>query len=292
MRLAGDSDTYTFRICSQNGFDAAGPILVPSEHGFELPSVTAILSDVMGKPAGAMSHWGYNLGIEGMLALAQVEENIAALGVEEAKTRLKDARYSPNQVRDSAGERGNNAHKVLELLCEGRHLDPNASVGTVWHGLTLDGYCMGVLNWWVAQSEGWRVVASEVPVWSLRYGFCGSLDLAREDGEGIEIVDLKTHKPKTQALPAYVADLFQLTAYRIGWEETRGQRVDRQRVLVVDEKGRYFEDTRTIRRSVFADVCAVYRELKALGEDNIHRGLKALEGEKITPTASGLGEGN
>jgi PD-(D/E)XK nuclease superfamily len=280
---AGDDDTYTFALVRrlQDRLD-------PTEFTLNLPRVSDILSTVLGKPAGAMAHWGYNLAIDGMRDLAHVAD-VTELEVDAIKERLKEGGYSPNKVRDDAGSRGNNSHTGLHLLAQGYVPQLAEADGDTIAFLATevgsdgertftgdyvtvldDGYVRGVIAWWDDMMTGWSVVAAEVPVWSFRVGFCGTLDLARvQDDTGfLEIVDLKTHKPATQAFPAYNHDVFQLRFYRIGWEEvphTQGI-PGGNRTLVVDAKGRFFTDTREVSAQAAEALVPVYYGLRAFEE--------------------------
>lgn len=265
-RIAGDSDHYQFALVRDGSKELTA-------WGFQVPSVTSILTAVLGKPAGAMAHWGYNLAIEGMLTLAQLGD-ISGMTEEQAKEHLKAAEYSPNKVRDKAGDRGSNAHRLLELLANGYEHTVVGNLATFTkdegavEAIVLDGYCFGVIAWWDHEMAGWTAQAVEVPVWSMRHRFCGTIDLARRDDDSgfLELVDLKTHKPKTQAFPAYLADLFQLAAYRLAWSEVTGEMPATNQVLVVDEKGRYFTDTRMASTESFLLIRELYDVLAELGE--------------------------
>jgi len=281
--IAGDDDQYTFALVKR-----LADRLEPTEFSFGLPRVSDILTTVLGKPAGAMSHWGYNLAIDGMRDLAHVTD-VTELEVDVIKEKLKEGGYSPNKVRDSASDRGTNAHSGLALLADGyvpqlddadghsiqfmatEILADGERVFTGDYVTCLDdGYIRGVIDWFDKEMVGWRVVASEVPVWSFRVGFCGTLDLAREEEASgfLEIVDLKTHKPATQAFPAYQTDVFQLRLYRIGWEEvphTQGI-PGGNRTLVVDAKGRYFTDTREVPAASAEALVPVYYGLQGFEE--------------------------
>jgi len=282
-RIAGNAKHYTFALVRvrDDGMEA-------TDFTFGLPSVSDILDTVLGKPAGAMSHWGYNLAIDGMRDLAHVAD-VTELSVEEIKTRLKEGKYSPNQVRDRGGDKGTNAHKGMQLLAAGfipqldtadgdtldfLETDYVEGEGLVYTGefvtIADDGYVRGVIEWFAREMEGWRIVACEIPVWSFRVGFSGTLDFARErmDDGFLEIVDLKTHKPATQSFPAYNHDVFQLRFYRIGWEEvphTQGI-PDGNRVLVVDAQGRYFTDQREVPAAAAEAMVPVYYGLQAFEE--------------------------
>ena len=180
-RIAGDNPGYTFSLTRFDG--------QPTEWGFELPSVTTIIGDVLGKPAGAMAWWGYRLGISGVAQLGLHVDPGANVDAIEAYLREQD--IDPNKATSKAGDRGSNAHYVLECLAEGRREEAEELVAKEIAD-TGAKYCEAVVSWWDAYTQGWEAdsetgkvfphpnVVSERPVWSLRHGYSGTLDLAVE----------------------------------------------------------------------------------------------------------------
>jgi len=74
-------------------------------------------------------------------------------------------------------------HGFLEALAAGSPAQPE------------DGYERAVYEWFHEHVA--EVVASELVVWSMRYGYCGTMDLLYYTPAGLLVqTDLKTHKPR------------------------------------------------------------------------------------------------
>jgi hypothetical protein len=199
-RIAGDSPHYEFRLCriTKSG------IAKPTSYGFGLVSVSTFIGEVMGKPAGAMSWWGYRIGLDGVVEALIDGESIDDLDREALEELLKQRGVSPNMRRDEAGKRGNNAHQILEWLAQGYNAEePPQSVQT-WNSNNdevafrtiaeayaedeerTEGtrYGFAVIDWWDTQIQPFidngliGAVRAEVPVWSLLLGYAGQFDLA------------------------------------------------------------------------------------------------------------------
>jgi hypothetical protein len=267
-RIAGDAPGYTFRLCRVQG---DGALVVPTRYGFEMPSVSTFIGEVMGKPAGAMSWWGFRIGLKGVAEL--LERDVTALidagsDPEALEAVLKDAGINPNMKLKEAGDRGDAAHTVLEKLAVG----DNAAAASLAAQETLEhdtGYGWAVIEWWAEQiaphleSGAIVEVLSEVPVWSIKHWYAGTFDLGilwSPEGEhesirdGWEILDLKTHRPasgftKPGSGPAYISDVTQIRAYRMAFEELGGVTIG-QRVIVARDKAyrgvRYLQDDREV----------------------------------------------
>jgi len=257
-RIAGDAPGYSFRLCRMtNGF------ATPTSHGFDLISVSTFIGDVMGKPAGAMSYWGFRIGMSGVVDALAEGEALDGLDAETLEELLKQRGVSPNMRLAEAGDRGNNAHQILEWIAAGWDEEgPEANAEEPSFRMVAEAYAedeertagtrygWGVIEWWDQQVQpqidcGYiDEVHAEVPVWSLKHRFAGQFDLAihwsdraAEGGQepGYEVLDLKTHKPasgftKPGQGPGYVSEAAQIRAYRMAWEEmglgkTIGQRI-------------------------------------------------------------------
>lgn len=203
-RIAGDSDTYAFRLCRIVG----GVKAIPTQYGFELPSSTAVIKDALAIPPAAMSYHGFREGLKGMAELFhehadQLAELVQADDItpEVLEDLLKAIGITPNTSRDAAGDRGKKAHTVLECLAEGWQdwrketsddFDPKAPTLRDWaEALAEDelrsegtSYGYSAIHWWdteiVPHIESGEIldIVSERPVWSLEDRFAGTLDLA------------------------------------------------------------------------------------------------------------------
>jgi hypothetical protein len=263
-RLAGDERDYLWALIDRTTGQ-------PTEHTHKLRSVTTIIGAVIPKPFGAGAWWGYRVGMEGVAtlldALSEMPRPATAEGVEAV---LKGQGYDPNRSLESAGGRGTAAHNVLEALAAG---DRKTAERRAAFELDSEGtnYSSAVISWWDAQDWTERGdVVSERPVWSFRHGYQGTLDLAILESvgvNGVEILDLKTHKPasgftKPGFGPAYLSDLVQLRAYRIAWEEMGLGSTIGQRVIIARENGNWLEDRREVPAELWLQCLEMDRLLR------------------------------
>ena len=268
-RLAGNESGYSFRVMDTEKGE-------PSPFGFNLPSATTIIKGVLGSTGGGMAWWGFKLGIRACHPTAS-EEKIAQL-----YERKKHSSFNPNAQRDSAGDRGTDAHAVAAALLLGNHeLMPD-------HVLAgdMDGYEEAAHNWVTTQMGGWEVVLAEQPVWSLEHRFAGTPDLVRKRSIGLDeptlggaslgtvfsIVDFKTHKPAREDGPSYVEDRLQTQGYEIAcWEMGVIRYEDHEEphpvehlIVLLCPDGSFIEDARRIEPSAFLAVRQAYRELRGI----------------------------
>lgn len=287
-RVAGDAPGYTFRLCRM-----IGPVAKPTKTGFVLDSVTTIIKEVLGIPAGAMSWYGFREGLKALSELAKrdgLEVLQHADDPEQLEAFLKDNQFSPNVSRDAAGERGTKAHTVLECLAEAWREGP----GRDWaEALAMDEeFTEGTRYGWAAitfwdeavqphiDSGEITDVLSEVPVYSLKHRYAGTFDLALEWVEGNgpggwELLDAKTHKPasgftKPGKGPGYLADALQNRAYRTAFEEMGLGRTIGQRTVVLRDreyKGKcWLDDAREVPFRLFELIREAYDIRKSFEE--------------------------
>lgn len=285
-RIAGDDPGYTFRLCRSMELEDDSPAAIlaggkkarvwtPTDHGFDMVSVSTFLGDVMGKPASAMSWWGFRIGLTA-IAEALVDDVAGVVAAENdpeaLEAFLKARGINPNMRLEEAGDRGSEAHTVLELLVAGDRgaAELKANFEEAEFGTR---YGWAVIEWWDAQIapflESGQIlqVLSEVPVWYLGHGWelrwAGTFDLAIEwylsqPEQGWEICDLKTHKPasgftKEGRGPAYISDVAQIRAYRMGFEWMGLGRTIGQRTIVARDRAykkvSWLEDYREVPES-------------------------------------------
>jgi hypothetical protein len=108
-RAAGSSHVYEYKLKGRD----VGP---------KLPSVTHIikfLKDELG--FGAMSWWGYKIGIVAALMDQKIQtfEDLDDPDLEMYYEAAKVTNWTPNTVRDEAGESGTGAHELLEQAALG-----------------------------------------------------------------------------------------------------------------------------------------------------------------------------
>jgi hypothetical protein len=277
-RIAGDSPGYTFTMMRNSTVEGV-QVREPTDYSFVLPSVTTIIKDTLGIPAGAMSWYGFRLGLGGIAdVLSDPEATVEAVSnatPEYLEAMLKQRDVNPNVSLSKAGDRGNAAHYVLECLAEGRREE---AVNRAYDETKYDEtkYGNAVIDWWDSH-DGFagHDIVSERPVWSLSKGYCGTLDLAvRKQGldpdhfweNPWEVWDLKTHKPasgftKSGFGPAYISDLIQIDAYASAWNEMNmGQGyASSGGIVIARENGKFLEDTRYVEDGLFDHLIEVFR---------------------------------
>lgn len=273
-RIAGDSTGYRFALIRET---TSGDVITP--HGFELPSVTTFIGEMLAKPPSAMAWWGFRVGLK---AIAEAPDVIVDANTqEELEAALKERGVSPNLSRDAAGSRGSAAHEVLEQLAADNFQNAMdlAGVETAEFGTQ---YGLAAISWWGEEVQPFvdsgeiLEVLSEVPVWSLKHQYCGTFDLAfrwaadsefYEDmlPEGWEILDAKTHKPaKGFTLDGkgagYISDAVQCRAYRMAFEEMGLGRTIGQRTVVLRETGKWLTDKREVSEDFVKFLRTLYDE--------------------------------
>lgn len=196
--------------------DTVGRYGKPSHHyvdgtGQRLPGVTTILSEGMPKPA--LVGWGIKTTAE--YAVNHWDE-LAEAEISERLSTLKGAPYAD---RDAAARRGTEVHGLAEQLVSGAEIDvPTELAGHVAAYVRF-------LDEWDVQP-----ILTESVVYSLRYGYAGSLDLVADFRDGKRrLCDVKTTRSGVYGETAY-----QLAAYRFA-EKYLDAEGNPQDMLEVDE---------------------------------------------------------
>lgn len=234
--------------------------------GVEVPSVTTVL-DCLSKPA--LTWWGMKIGVMGLRELQMrqlVPPDADELSVEEIVSLLTEYKLTVNHQRDKAATRGTNVHNALETW---------ALTGNLAHPDDFpeeeQGYVRG-LNAFLADCQGNLIPQeSELMVGSKDYGFAGRFDLkayireyefktgprtTRKIPGGIGIFDLKTSKG------VYDSHYLQLSAYRLGLEESGYGRSDFEAIILVNADGRYDVKLNPKRPDHFLSILNTWRVLK------------------------------
>jgi hypothetical protein len=254
-RIAGDNPGYQFRMM-RNGL---GGKLTATPYGFELPSVTTIISATIAKPFSAGAWYGYRMGLEAVTE--EYRGRSLPANAEMLEKRLSESGRNPNQQLDVSRNRGFSAHDVLELLANGDEERAN-EVARSEESTSSTAYGRAVLKWWAEKGKGvkWK---AEQPVYSLKHGYAGTADLI----SATEVVDLKTHKPmvgftKDGKGPAYLSDLIQLRAYRLAWSEMGNPAPQGNRIVIARPNGNYLEDYREVPESLWLQCIEMYKHLE------------------------------
>jgi hypothetical protein len=286
-RVAGDEPGYTFALCRVSYEDAERTpdeilkggkpgkrrVLTPTDDAIVLPSASTIIGEVLAKPPSAMAWWGYRVALQAVYDMPDGRYDSA----EELEEHIKaNGGATPNTSLEDAGDRGNQAHEVLECLAAGKN-DKAAMIAQDEAKYEGTEYGKAVIDWWIQRVEPCldtgeiTQVLSEVKVWSLDDKYAGTFDLAlhwEEFNPGWEILDLKTHKPasgftKPGKGPAYISDVTQIRAYRKAFEECGLGDTVAQRVIIARDKdyrgkGRWLEDRREVPYEFFRQLRQAY----------------------------------
>lgn len=232
------------------------------------------------------SAWGFRLGYEGALEIAQgcVDDTELGMSPEAMRAELQKRGLTPWGTRDKAAARGNWAHDLLEALAT----DGTTPTADLLNTMDEEhrGHGRAILQWYVDYRPSF--VATEVQVTSLEHGFAGRYDIRcqiqslimsqlmdlPEDFpvEMLGLVDLKTSKRiyPTSHFP-------QLEGYEVASVEMGFPATDFRAVLNTHPDGTY--DFK-LSYANGEDFLAYLRALQAI------KRIKALDPEVVAKRAS------
>lgn len=261
-RAAGDSTHYTWvlRDLSTGKYDTTSTI--------SLPSSTSVISRVLAKPQ--LPGWAYRTTLDSIAGVVQAFEGteyeadlIDTFGdAEMAAQYLKENALTPDDVTKIAQVRGKLAHKALEDLADvalrGDDAAADAYASRILDKDTSTPFDKATASWWVDRQPS--IMASEMRMHSLEYGYAGTVDLIWRDEEGrVTITDLKSRRA---GLTSYESDHIQVGSYSIMYEEMNPVTVECETVLVVRDDGTWDEYTSDLdNRGIFLDLLSVYQAL-------------------------------
>ena len=252
-RAAGDSSFYTFTLNNR------------PEVTIELPSVTSIIKAVMSPAFGGAAYWGAKLAVE----WAQVSKTNDDPEADSWYEEFKKSDWAPNKVRDKAGARGTKAHEYLEELANSPWEKWEDGRITSSARDPKNGYEEAVVSWFndAIREGGHSVQACEIPVYSLKHAYAGTVDLVLADDIGLTFVDLKTHKG-----PARFEDHLQVAAYQLAYFEMHPDSLGPinadQLVVLAREDGTYEENHQYVDPRAFVKVREVYEEVTRYGRSD------------------------
>lgn len=160
------------------------------EHGQPMPGVTTILGDGMPKPA--LTRWAANAVAE------YAVDHWDRLADASPSERMKLLKGAPWAERDRKALRGTQVHAYGERLVAGHEIDVPDELRP-----HVENYARFLDDWDV------QPVLVEATVYSLRWGYAGTLDLVADVADGRRLLaDVKTAKG------VYGETAAQLAAYR------------------------------------------------------------------------------
>lgn len=252
-RAAGDSRDYEIAVVDSKG--NAREIL----GGF--PSVTTIIGDADGTSKDAMSGWGFNLGVAGLMELVDAGLVKAGDDLTAVRKRMFKREMAPWQKRDKRAEEGTAVHDVAEQLVLGK-ISPDDVEGLL--DQEQQGYGRSLVKWHAEYAKQGRLtVAVERTCVSLDHQFSGTADLIDQQSDWpanhCRVVDYKTSKEIRES------HKIQGTAYGMAWQEQTAKQGNPMQVREISvvrfgEDGTYDEHVEPYKGAeVFLAMRALYR---------------------------------
>ncbi len=229
----------------------------------EFPRVTHIIGSTLAAPG--LLRWYFDQTVDAVSGLLPWAGDQASTLEDPDVLRewLQRNRMRPMDVAEDASLRGRAVHAYFQARLLGddpRQADVAAELAVEPAHLdkSVEKWYSGVEGW-LAANPTIRPVFTERRVWSLRYGYAGTLDLLYARGDYHRtLLDLKSRKA---GAASYASDDVQLTAYDLAVEESLGIRASRKTVLVVRGDGSFDEYPSAVSRQVWLDCLSLYKGL-------------------------------
>jgi hypothetical protein len=227
-----------------------------------VPGVTSVLKDIIAKPD--LMRWPLNEACK-LLFGAKWDDNLKKYFYDPKTAVLKpgeeyDAgKYqeflesglsASNRKSDNSVEIGHYAHYLVELTLWSykfrvanfdalKHLQDvvKPSDDTM---KTLRVIYESFVKWWesLCRSHRVQVIWTEQPVYSRKFGYCGTLDICLMVDGKVIVLDFKTTNRSTKApLGVYAEYFLQLAAYSYALQEETGEIVNDIGIIGVDKSG-------------------------------------------------------
>jgi len=218
--------------------------------GKPMTGVTTILA-VIAKPA--LISWAANQAVD--FIIGHISELIT--GTKEKQDELlKEARSAHRKKKEKAGVAGTDVHaeceKYIKLMIQdqdGNALEMNGQE---------DGQVKNFIGWAVKNKV--RFLASEERLYSEKLWIAGTLDMVFEMGGKKYIGDIKTSSA------VYSEHFFQMSAYRMMWEEMGKEILEGSVVIRLGKDGTFNEETDVVcrmddmvERKAFLGALDIYR---------------------------------
>jgi hypothetical protein len=251
-RIAGDKPYYEWVLRGADG-------TLHEDNTIQLPSVTTVIKATLAAPA--LLKWTYDKTVEGVEMLLDSLPpgmTIDSLLNDDLDAALLASRLHPNDIRDDASGRGQDAHSFLETLGGMTHDEGiETAIDVCRH--TSDPFRHAVADWWATFRP--YVHASEELLRSLEHGYAGTVDLAWSPiRRGAPIIsDLKTRKANSRM---YRDDEAQTGAYLLAWNEMFPDNAARQRsIIIAMDDGSFAYHIAKAPPEVFLSILSLYNEL-------------------------------
>lgn len=211
-------------------------ISVPAAGIYNLyqPGVTTILG--MKDKSGPLTAWAVNCMVSRIEQLIDGFPDLKKLGKTALKSIVRDAKNSYQDIKDEAAVIGSLVHRVLEQVLLARsgmaampslpvQLDPIMAPEFTADMIAQANRAIdaGIKFF---DERHIRILQSEAPRWSARYGYIGTGDLIAEVDGVLSVLDYKTSKR------LYETVFLQLAAYQAAYEEEHPEQKIQKRIAV------------------------------------------------------------
>lgn len=259
-RAAGDTPHYEYHL-----FNKATGEYEPKEK-IVLPSVTTIIGAVLAKPG--IPGWYAKKMAEGVAALVEHSDfSDSDLDLNDILTDpeiliewMKENAVHPDDIRDELADQGKEKHEILELLCGLPTEEQMDAAAALADG--DDPFAQAIGKWWVKRRP--HVIASEVRLRSLRWGFAGTADLvyqapvlgSRTMLGPVCMTDLKN---RSEGKGMYESDDAQTGLYKVAWDEMHPLKpIAKRTVLLARDNGSFNEYPATIPLDICLKLLDIY----------------------------------
>lgn len=198
--------------------------------GVPVPGVSSI-AKIGGDSWGPGGWWGWKVALTGVAEHIADGYDLAGWTLDDLIGALKEARQTPNAVRDAAGDRGNSVHDALERLAQDNEIPDPSDYPT-----SERGHVRSLVRWFNHYRPSF--VATEVMVGSRKHMYAGRYDIRalieRErlglppvdslDGHALCLIDLKTSKGCYPDTHFPQLEGYELASVEMGFPPTEGGR--------------------------------------------------------------------
>lgn len=136
---------------------------------------------------------------------------------------IKDVGHNADLIMRRAAKEGTQVHNAIEELLEGNEIEWMDEYGNAKYSQIVWEMINKFVDFWSTYKP--ELIATEQFVFSDKYKYAGTADIVCKIEDEIWLLDIKTSNSLHKAY-----DL-QLASYAVGWEEVKGQKIDRTGIL-------------------------------------------------------------
>ena len=209
--------------------------------GVRVPGCTTICGQ-LDKPA--LIKWAHRIGYDSTIELIKKAFSDPARRIGELTVPNYEDVQKPEDVRDSAGDRGTDVHDMIMRFWKGEEVVMVGDIQTK---------CFGNFLEWL-KTHRVEPILIEEPLVSERYKYGGQPDLYARINDKLTLLDIKTGKA------VYAETWYQLAGYDILLSE-HGRLLQQYQVLRLGQDGTWEDPVRTElkkEKRIFKDLLDIY----------------------------------